>query len=195
LENKVVSSVQQATSAVTETVANVKETMHEGVETVKEAVDIQAHVEKHPWLMLGGAMMTGYVMGTLLHGAEKQGDRESKPRSQTGTPRSHGNGHHKRESEKKETVSADSGWLGMLEPEINKLKGLALGVALGTVREALTAEIPPHLAEQLGQIIDAVTVKVGGDPVPSADLPFTNMEQVSGVRQEAPAFETDKPRW
>jgi len=195
LEDKVIHSVQQATSAVTETVATVKETVHEGVETVKDAVDISSHVDKHPWLMLGGAMMTGYVMGTLLFGAEKPVRREEKPGGASGALRSHGqgNGHHKPRTEKSQAPASTSSWMTMLEPEIEKFKGLALGVALGTVREALTAEIPPHLAEQVGQIIDAVTLKVGGNPLPSADLPFANKEVSDQARSSA--FEADKPRW
>ena len=76
-----------------------------------------------------------------------------------------------------------------------KFKGLALGVALGAVREALTADMPPHLADQVKGIIDAVTEKVGGNPVPSDDLPFMKPEGTSQVRQDAPAFESDRPRW
>ena len=85
--------------------------------------------------------------------------------------------------------------LSMLEPEINKLKALAIGVALGTVREALVAEAPPHLAEQLGQIIDAVTQKMGGNPVPSDDLPFAKSEKPVTEPGYDPAAFQEKPRW
>ena len=62
LEQKVADSV----SAVTDTVASVQEKVHEGVESVKDAVDVKAHVERHPWLMLGGSVLCGYVLGDLL---------------------------------------------------------------------------------------------------------------------------------
>jgi len=192
LENKVVSSVEQATSAVTQTVENVKETMHEGVETVKEAVDIKAHVDRHPWLMLGGAMLAGYAIGTMLGGANKQlGQEKTAPRRPMVPSRSQGNGHHKGETERHQP--AGPSWFTLLEPEIQKLQGLALGVALGTLREAVTAEIPPHLAEMVGQIIDSVTEKVGGNPLPGTDLPFTSSERSAGESQQA--FDSDKPRW
>jgi ElaB/YqjD/DUF883 family membrane-anchored ribosome-binding protein len=205
LENKVVSSVQQASSAVTDTVANVKDTMHEGVEKVKDAFDVKAHVDRHPWLMLGGAIMAGYALGTLLRRTEERRPVSSDlpvappPR----LPMRPGNGHHKakeRRTEPSQTAQQaepeQSGIMKMLEPELQKLKGLALGFAMGAVREAVTADMPPHLAEQVKGIMDAVTEKVGGNPVPSDDLPFMKPEGASAqARQDLPTFESDTPRW
>ena len=44
-----------------------------------------------------------------------------------------------------------------------------MGVTLGTVREMLTAEVPAHMAAHLRDIIDGVTKKAGGEPLPSSD--------------------------
>jgi ElaB/YqjD/DUF883 family membrane-anchored ribosome-binding protein len=203
LENKVVSSVQQASTAVTETVANVKETMHEGVEKVKDAFDVKAHVDHHPWLMLGGAVMAGYALGTLMRRMEGGGQSakavsdlpvQPPPR----LPTRPGNGHHHkgRARQTEERVPpAPSGLMQMLEPELQKLKGLALGIALGTVREAIASDMPPHLADQVKGIIDAVTEKVGGNPVPSDDLPFMKSEGTPQAAQDVSTFESDRPRW
>jgi len=77
-----------------------------------------------------------------------------------------------------------SGLFKAVEPEIQHLKGLALGVALGAVREMVARQVPPHLADQLREIIDNVTKKVGGDPVGPSDVPFgqtaTSGNQASG---------------
>jgi len=201
LEKKLVDSVQGATSAVKETMSTVKETMHDGVETAKKAVDIPAHVEKQPWLMLGGSVLAGYILGTLLE-SRKQPDALPPPQPQplkSTQQHGHGNGHSKRE--KREAAAAtpqpkQEGWFAMLEPEVNHIKGLALGVALGTVREMLTEQVPPHLAGELRSVIDAVTKKVGGEPLPAADFEFAKSKEERSTQESASgAFHPDQPRF
>jgi len=199
LEKKLVDSVQGATSAVKETMSSVKETMHEGVESAKAAVDIPAHVEKQPWLMLGGSVLAGYILGTLLEN-RKQPDALPPPQPQpfkSSQQHGPGNGHSKRE--KRETPAPQpkrESWFAMLEPEVNHIKGLALGVALGTVREMLTEQVPPHLADELRGVIDAVTKKVGGEPLPAADFEFAKSKEACSTQEAAPgAFHPDQPRF
>jgi ElaB/YqjD/DUF883 family membrane-anchored ribosome-binding protein len=161
LEQKVASSV----SAVTHTVANVKAKVDEGVESVKDVVDVQAHVERHPWLMLGGSVLCGYVLGNVLHSEHSVVLERSL--DQTTAERPNRNGRNAPETHESEANGAN--WLGAFEPELKKLKSLALGVALGTVRELLTSEVPPHMADQLRNVIDAITKKAGGEPIPRSD--------------------------
>jgi ElaB/YqjD/DUF883 family membrane-anchored ribosome-binding protein len=77
LEHKVMDMLRDATSAVAGTIESVKESVGETVETVQEAVkgtvtsvkyalDVSAHVRRHPWLMLAGAVAFGYVCGSFF---------------------------------------------------------------------------------------------------------------------------------
>lgn len=192
LEDKLMGSVHEATSAVRETVANVKETMHEGVESVKEGLDVHAHVQRRPWLMFGGAIVGGYVLASLLTRESQAPAREPAPVVPMPPRRQHaGNGHHK-PAPKTEAPSTTASFFTMVEPEIRQLKGLALGVALGTVRELLTKEVPPHLADELRSIMDGVTRKIGGEPLPGADLPFQS-EKRETESQSSPFG--SEPRW
>jgi len=199
LEEKLVHSVTEATTAVTETVASVKETMHESVESVKDAVDVPAHVDRHPWVMLGGSILCGYVLGTLL-------ERRSRPATPSPPPVAKpmqaltGNGHSRRPQ--RETpppppppVPEPPGWLDQFKPEMQKLQGLALGVALGTVREMVSEEVPPNMAEQLRGIIDAVTVKVGGEPMPKSDFENIKKSPTSDARATGGPSSPDQARW
>jgi ElaB/YqjD/DUF883 family membrane-anchored ribosome-binding protein len=177
LEQKVVSSV----AAVTDTVANVKEKVHEGVESVKEAVDVKAHVKRHPWLMLGGSVVCGFVLADLV----MPGKSASRPTKFTLTPKVEtGDGNGRPQNDHPKQPTAGQSWLRTYEPEVQHLKGLALGVTLGTVREMLTTEVPPHIAEHLKEIIDAITRKAGGEPLPSSDWAATKPATTSaaGVR-------------
>jgi len=53
----------------------------------------------------------------------------------------------------------------MVEPEINKLKGLAIGAALGAFRDFVTKSVPPEIGEHLHELIDNVTTKLGAEPL------------------------------
>lgn len=165
LEDKFLSSVNQATSAVNETVASVKETMSEGMESVKDVVDVPAHVDRHPWLMLGGSVFCGYMLGSMFGGVTQP----SQPAVASPPPPSPAGSNGKNEQATQKPATPATSWLDGLEPQIHHLKSLALGTTLGTIREMLTAEVPPHMAGHLREIIDGVTKKLGGEPIPSSD--------------------------
>lgn len=190
LEQRVAHSVL----AVTETVASVREKVEEGVESVKEAVDVPAHVDHHPWLMLGGSVLCGFVLGSLLMDRKQSAPPLYQPFSPPKAPEP-ANGNGRRLLERQETPAASASWLSAFEPEIKHLKGLALGVTLGTVREMLTEQAPPHMADQIREIVDAVTKKAGGEPVPSSDWaamqPATSPETVP----ECSGIKAQNPRW
>jgi ElaB/YqjD/DUF883 family membrane-anchored ribosome-binding protein len=207
LEDKLLGSVEDTKSAVRETVAQVKETMHEGVETVKDAVDIEAHVDRRPWLMFGGAVLGGYILGSLLMRdstpAPAAAIATTPPKEPAPGTRRHttGNGHHKPAAPKPQPAAPaqpaeaePESILHAFEPELRQLKGLALGVAAGTVREMLTKQMPPHLADEIRSIVDGVTRKMGGEPVAGSDLPFTESASCQTEQSSSP-FEADKPRW
>lgn len=157
LEDKLLGSVRQATTAVNETVANVKETVSEGVESVKDAVDIPAHVDRHPWLAVGGSVLCGFMLGNMLSSEREPRRRLSAPfpppLPTDAAPKS---------------PAAPAGVLSMLNPEIEHLKRLAIGAGLGMLREMLSEQVPTYLGTELRDIIDNVTQKLGGDPVPSS---------------------------
>src|SRR5262249_25091040 len=146
LENQVVETVSEANTAVVQTVETVKEAVHDTVETVKgtvedtvesvkSAFDISQHVDRHPWLMMGGAVALGYLGGCVLE-RERSAHRRQEwrrepfvpPASRTAESGSRGNGSSAYEGKfrTESTRSSWSGWLSSLTetiaPEIDKLK-------------------------------------------------------------------------
>jgi ElaB/YqjD/DUF883 family membrane-anchored ribosome-binding protein len=78
LEQKVVNTVQDASTAVNETVGSVKEAVHDTVHSVKESVhdtvasvkdafDVRQQVAARPWTMVLGAVGVGFLGGFLLN--------------------------------------------------------------------------------------------------------------------------------
>jgi hypothetical protein len=55
--------------------------------------------------------------------------------------------------------------LDKFAPELEKLKGIAIGVLLGLARDWIKESAPPALASELGQLLDDVTAKLGGKPL------------------------------
>jgi ElaB/YqjD/DUF883 family membrane-anchored ribosome-binding protein len=191
LEEQVVNTVQGATDAVAETVATVKDTVEstvssvkdsvqEGVEAVKGAFDVSSHVENHPWLMMGSAAALGYCLASWLSPkstamtAGMSTAAKHEPASGGRMQHSTNGGHHRRHRESKPAAPS---FLAELGPEIDKIKGLALGAVLGTFREMLIKGMPEHLGHQLGEIINSVTEKMGGNPLPESDWNFSAKER------------------
>ena len=48
-------TLQTARQTVHETVASAQETMHGAVDAVRHGLDVQHHVQEHPWTMMGAA--------------------------------------------------------------------------------------------------------------------------------------------
>jgi len=64
----VTDTVEAVQEAVQDTVGTVKESFQETVQSVKSAFDLSEQMQKHPWLLLGGAVVVGYAGGRLLMG-------------------------------------------------------------------------------------------------------------------------------
>lgn len=176
LEQAVVGTVQETTAAVTDTVRTVegavkgtveavKGTVEETVEEVREAFNISRQVEKHPWLMVGGAFATGYLTGTVLTSALGSARRPSSrvawppreaslpPASLTAVPPPH-------------AEPSGPSFLGSLletfRPELDKLKGMAIGALVGTIGETVLREVPPQYKPQVSDLVHSLSTKLGG---------------------------------
>jgi len=192
LEQKVVGTVENATAAVNETVDVIKETVNEtvatvqegvkgSVDSVKEFVDVPGHVDRHPWMMVGGSMAVGYCLSTLL--SQKPSASSAVPTYQPGpvlTASSRARPDVPSQAAQSIATPAPS---GVWAPEIAKLKGLALGVLFGTARELLVSSVPEHMGDQLRDVVDSATRKVGGQPLPSSD--WAKLREMASQADEA----------
>lgn len=68
LEHQVTQTVQSTGTAVNATVASVQETVEtvtgaiqDAVKSVSNALDVQRQFDRHPWLILGGSVVLGYL--------------------------------------------------------------------------------------------------------------------------------------
>jgi uncharacterized protein YjbJ (UPF0337 family) len=199
LEQQVVGTVQEATSAVAntvetikeaaqETVGTVKETVQETVDTVRQTFDVKLQFQRHPWVMFGGSMAMGYVAAGLAERSMKA------PRRPAELPLSQGLAGAApalRNSESAEPLPPRPLRNGLahklgeaLQPELEKLKGLAIGLLMGAARDLTASAVGEELGEQLRQTFDNVTERLGGHPFRRPILQETGEEPFS--RRQAP---------
>jgi len=201
LEQQVVSTVHSITDPVVNTVETVKKAVEDTVgavrdtvkstastltgaaeqtmETVKDTFNLTRQVERHPWLMMAGAVAVGYIGGRLLL-PENTGSSGSPTTSGSPFPDSMNrataapepprhNGHHDgARAETRQSDTSEESWLGNLtqsfEPEINQLKGLAIGAAVGVVRDLVTQSLSGEMGSRLKDWLNKLTERMGGKP-------------------------------
>jgi len=167
----VAQTVHEVGATVRETAQDVRATMHEAMASLRDALDLSRQMRQHPWLMVGGSVLAGYVGGLVLDNLQ-QGRLPSLPSLPAAVEQL-----LPRDSEVRERIAAQaparrtgsSFFRALVEsfaPELDKLKRAALGMALGVVREKIRESVPPHLREQVIEMMDRVTVKLGGEPLP-----------------------------
>jgi ElaB/YqjD/DUF883 family membrane-anchored ribosome-binding protein len=221
LENKVAETVEEATSAVTETVAtvkdsiqdtvttvkdtvegtvtSVKDTLQEGVNTVKSMFDLPHLVEQHPWPVIGASIALGYCLERYFGKTDSVAEKMSeaavpvpKPPAPAAAAK-HMRGHHSPNGGREKPTARKSSLLASLAPEIDQLKGLALGALFGTAREMIVQTVPSELGGQLKNIVDNITKKLGGKPIAG---PLFQAQSAS-EREHAPQSlgERDRGGW
>lgn len=183
-------TVATVKDTVQETVASVKDTVEEtltcvtdGVAAIKSFLDIPAHVERYPWVALGGSVAVGYLLGEFLE-ANLHQRRNGTPHEPYAASSSNGNGNG-RHQKTADVSSTEAGWLDSLKPELTKLKGLALGALLGTVREMVVKAAGQNLRQPVSDIIDSITEKIGGTLVPPGPSHESGHESQPEVREPA----------
>lgn len=180
LENKVLVTVSTTTDTVAQTVnevgTTVRETtqdvrtiVHETLTSVRDAFDVSRQVDRHPWLMMCGSVIAGYVGGLLLDRLERgrMPSLPSLPRAEGLLPQ---DAEVRRRLDSDQPARRAPAFLMALAdtfaPEVEKLKSAAVGLALGAFRDRLHESVPPNMREDFVQMMDRITAKLGGEPYP-----------------------------
>jgi ElaB/YqjD/DUF883 family membrane-anchored ribosome-binding protein len=178
-------TVDGAKSTVENIVENVKDTMNETVTKVKRSVDLGYQVEQHPWLMLGGSVVAGRVLASLLHRGNDARHYSSSPSPmRTGNyvaDATGGTGPYTISGEEDVTTSREHlpsphqaptqhGWgntLGQFQEEFDMVKSVATGAVMstvvGTLQELIRQNIP-SMAPRFDEAAKRIATKWGAEP-------------------------------
>jgi ElaB/YqjD/DUF883 family membrane-anchored ribosome-binding protein len=176
LENQVMGTVQHARATVEETIDSVKSTVSETVDTVKRTFDLEYQVGQHPFMAAGLAFLGGAAIGVMVKGARHhrwQGPNGAHTLD-GGKPVRHfrqpdGSVRQARDwattSSSAESSAEEGGLLNRFGDEVDKVKGLAIGAAMGIVRDLAKDYLPKTLAPHVDEVLDSATRKLGGQPL------------------------------
>jgi ElaB/YqjD/DUF883 family membrane-anchored ribosome-binding protein len=162
LQDKVEGTVEDVQSTVSGVVEGVKDT----AENVKESLNVARHVERRPWLMMGGAFTLGYLGGWMLGPSRREPSERFTDKSagmySRGTVESTAPAD---EDEWAEDEHAEEESDGILHAGLQMVKGLALGTVMGVLREMATRSLPSNMAPDALNIVDDLSAKLGAKPV------------------------------
>ena len=187
-----VEAVKETVAAVTDTVHDtvqaIKDTVQETVQTIKESFDISLQMQRHPWLIFGGAVGLG-LLGSLM--VPRRSKVSSSSAESSSTPAHSGNGSNGSSytpptfgpeakrfsqlgndggSQSESTWESATGWVG---EQIGRLKGLALGTVMGAVRDMAKRSLPESVGSRVAEEVDSITKGLGGEPIPGPVLAET----------------------
>lgn len=189
-------TVEGARSTVDNFMENVKETMDDTATMVKKSFDLPYQVEQHPWVMLGGSVLVGYLLGswmyrgssyqrgyfdqeyasdddTVLYTAPVRDGASFDDLEESVDTRENREASNKYRAPVKSVSHAQprswSNFLGPFQEEWDSLKGVALGTLMGTLRTMVRQHMPT-VAPKLEQAINSASAKLGAEPIdfPSA---------------------------
>lgn len=183
-------TVEGAKSTVDHLVENVKDTVDDTATMVKRSFDLNYQIEHHPWMMFGGSVLLGCLIGSWSN-REYSYQREFFERgyhyddeATYRAPMSNGASL----DDLDDTAEADepvfssrrgsvgmistphtkprrwSAFTGPFQAEWDALKGIAVGTLMGTLRSMVRQHMP-SVAPKLEQAITSASAKLGAEPI------------------------------
>lgn len=166
--DQVKSVVQDTLTSVKDTASDVKQSVADSVQNVSDRVesafDFSRRTREHPWAMVGGAGLVGFVTGLLVSGRSSRSRPVPTLYTSAASPMA-----AMRAPEPAPQPARRPAWLDdLLEragSEVRKLGEEALGVAVASVRQSVHTELP--------RLIDSFTSAGSGRPesTPAAGYP------------------------
>jgi len=154
LETKVANTVE----SVSETVGNVTETVQETVDAVEHTFDLNWHAQRHPWMLMGGAVLVGFLGGVMLRSR-----RRERVTHHWHAPPPPPPPRQQKQEEHKE--ASGGGILDSLSQEAGELKKYGIGMAMGVMREVVANALPAMVAPAVSEAVNHLTVRLGGQPI------------------------------
>ena len=138
-------TVEGAQASVEDMVENVRGTVGETVATVRHTFDVHHQVEQHPWLMVSGSLLVGYLLGNRSGGSTSAAlsttDPRLAPASTTATASRASPAHSQPQQE------MGSGVRERFKDEIGIIEGAVIGAVIRTlgamVKQALLPTASP----------------------------------------------------
>ena len=148
LEQQFSDAIQSTGTAVNSTMQAVEQATH----TLSNALDIRRQIDRHPWLVLGGAILVGYVAVDLLQGPKNSNLQGAEKISSVPDPAaseaSQKNATGTLESTENATAIAATRHPSQKVSSWDQLRDIAMRSLMATV-PIVVAQIVPRIIDQL----------------------------------------------
>ncbi|HZU37429.1 MAG TPA: hypothetical protein VFA18_16005 [Gemmataceae bacterium] len=175
-------TLQTARCTVENTMESVRSTVDHTVAAVKRTFDVRLQTEQHPWPMVGGSVVAGFVAGVLV-GRQLMATHERQPNlSRVNEP-------FVPPPSRPEPAAQGPSWVERMaapfQSEIQEVKSLAVSTLFGVIRDLAKQAIPPNFHGQVEHIMNDLTTKFGGKPVEGSvfEQPERPMADMAGSRR------------
>jgi len=162
VSEKVQETMATVTDTLQQTAHAVSDTVQQTAHAVSEAFDLRLQAERHPWLVVGGAVAVGYTGALLL---DSLLGRSATPRERPAQ------GLYGGATARAEAPSNGQSIGNMLpdwlRDELGRLRGVAIGSVMSMVRDLARQAMPGPIGQRLAEEVDVVTSKLGGEKIPS----------------------------
>jgi hypothetical protein len=152
LEHQVSDTVQSTGTAVNDTVAAVQKTVDSvtgavqgAVQSVSNAFDVRRQFDRHPWLVLGGAVVVGYLAYELLAGVGKKSEQSSESAPRLGPAKGNAGDNNGQPAIANAATSAPVAAVhesGLKSSSWHLLRSTATGALLGIMQEVVARAVP-----------------------------------------------------
>jgi ElaB/YqjD/DUF883 family membrane-anchored ribosome-binding protein len=160
-------SVQETIGAVKDGVESavgaVRDSVRDGLGYVKQLLDIPLQTRRHPWLVMGAAVASGFCLGRLLGPRGGGGPTTEAPKVAEPTHSRHAvtrNGGHREKAPSKGFLNLLT---GPFAAELNQLKAVAVGMLMNGLRDVVSKHVPEQYREKVDGVLDSVTAKLSGE--------------------------------
>jgi len=162
-------TVATVTDKVQETMTTVTDKFQETVQNVSDSFNLRIQMERHPWIVLGSAVAVGCLVGSSFGSTEETSHEVREPSAGAAPPPPPPWTQSSRPAI--EAVSSEPEDSGMWSGAISHLKDIGISYLMGLVRDLARRGLPEVVGQRVAQEVDALTTKMGTDPIPGPVLP------------------------
>jgi len=171
-------TVTTVTDKVQETMETVTDKLQETVQSVADTFNPSVQMQRHPWIMLGGAVAVGYFVGSAFAPLKKPQFAKMMAAASPAPAPPPWTQPARVEAEAPSHSPQKSGiWSDAME----HVKDIGLSYLMGLIRDIARRGLPDVLATRVSDEVDALTKKMGASPIPGPVLP----EGIFGEKQSS----------
>jgi len=163
VSGKVQETVADLTDKVHDAMATVTDKFQQTVQSVSDAFDLRLQVERHPWLVVGGAVVVGFTGASILNGLTRRTQAPPAPPPQPAYAASSPPPRAEAPPNGQPAASPLPDWL---RDELGRLRGLAIGSLMSVVRDLARQAMPGPIGQRLAEEVDVITGKLGAETIP-----------------------------